>query len=183
MVYKIYSISEEKFVKTFDSRALLLNYLCRCELSLNNYGHNPNDIISYHSYDNSCQPYRQYINYIIYDEFNRVVDLPTLKEELKDYKYNSKIEKVRYGPNRKNRVFRYRLDPVPGIHKSRYICWFRPRVKKGKREYSILSEYKNLARAKYFSNKKYLVNSWGDDHYKTIERNWKSQGKKNESNG
>ena len=65
-------------------------------------------------------------------------------------------------------VFTFRYDPVPGIHRRGWGCWYR-RVKKNKRAYVQSLEFPSRRLAKHRA----LMYTWGDDHPRSIERSWK----------
>ena len=177
----MYYIQSASGRKEFATKELLLNYL-HPDKELRYYGHNPNDTVGvdngYYRYNEELGthtyiPIREhyYISFIIYDEYNRVVSLPEIKEELGNHTYVYKRRLPTYN-------FTFRYDPVPNTSLGYLSKGYYRKVKRGKREYGVLVETRDLGRSKVCSDKRELLESWGDDHPRTIQKSWKAQSKK-----
>ena len=169
-MYKILSIAENA-VRLFQTKEELLKYVKHHQLCY--YGHNPNDTLTCFSFGRFSALadgyFRQRVEYIIYDDFGRVVDLPTLKEELDRFTWPKRFTPVKRA--------RYRIDPVPRTGKRHWSSYYRTCCRKGKSEYTALALDPAGVRLKFLSAKKRLVCSWADDHPRSYSGSWKDRSK------
>jgi len=97
-------------------------------------------------------------------------------KEYKKFKYKEKLEKSYWAYFGKNKYsFRFRYDPVPGIHTDKSIsnCFKKPKVTQERRK---SFEYSKFIRAK--RQNKGLPDPWDDIYIKRPLRNWKRSKKR-----
>jgi hypothetical protein len=146
-------------------------------VSLELIGHNVNDtyVVSNNYWKHINGKYflityrcKEKIRYILYEDDIVLNKYDTMKEALEYYnKYSKKRRKPAWY---KKRVFKYRKEPVPYIHKY-HTRWWR-KIKKGKKEYVDMLEYPSFHKRR-LSKKKELILSWGDDYPRPRQKSWK----------
>lgn len=160
-------------------------------IDINKIGHTVNDTYVYqyisYKYKNGKSFYiptykKEKILYILYEN-DRILNKYDVRKEAENWyiltlKKKEKERNKKYFYRYKNLYFEFRKDPVPFVHGifGGRTHWFR-KIKRGKREYlqmldSSYIKYRRIAK------KRELVISWGDDHIRKYNNNWKSSSKR-----
>ena len=171
-MYYIYEISKNIYWNYSNKKEFLLRIHHISDYLI---GHNINDTFPtvkgyWLTVGDKCywidKPSREKVHYILYED-EKILNKSEIKKEA-EICYDEYLRK------RHNRhySFEFRKEPVPGIRKGYFHSNYYRKVKKGKREYSIMVETAYISR-RNISDKKELILSWMDDHPRSIQRNWK----------
>lgn len=198
--YKIYDAKNNEIIKYLYSKDELVNFIAHCykytyydEIYYNNKRYVWSRIDN--SFISNCavalkelnNPYR----YIIYDNFNRIINIHNLKKDAlkyfnsmvrnKDFPWNigdrflNNASKKRKKYNKYHNYsdnYEYRKDPVPYTHK-----WRGGPYQRGPRTAKIVRMYKNPEYKEFNRGSVTMVPTWWDDKRRTVQRSWKSQSK------
>lgn len=187
--YKIYDAKNDEIIKYLYSKDELVNFIAHC-YKFTYYDEIDNPFIS------NCavvlkelnNPYR----YIIYDNFNRIINIHDLKKDALKYfnfmKENGKSFPWNFGDRFLNNInkkrkkynkyhdysdnYEYRKDPVPYTHK-----WRGGPYQRAPRTAKIVRMYKNPEYKKFNRGSVTMIPIWWDDRRRTVQRSWKSQSK------
>lgn len=140
-------------------------------------GHSFNEkrITQYLWYDKSLQifkdPKYNTTNYIVIDEYDRIIQVPLLKEIAKDI-YNHPIQQKKW--KRKVRgYFKYRYDPVPGV-KGRWHYY--GKWKSGLRLQEQRRNFEDRKFCKVRFTNETIIDPWDDipkSIFKNCQKTWK----------
>lgn len=184
MKYYISDHSQESWTEFNEWWELIAHFYSGCDYfdrsdnfsTINNVAHNENDNYSYHIPKHFCnnETYKHqdkvtyYIRpYIIYDEYDRIINIAEIRASADVYNPNIKPKQKR-PPLCYRRYFEYRKEPVPGTGKCRGSYHWRE-VSKNKSYVAKCMEYYDLfpGDRRIRGTSKY-VDWWCDDFCRNI---------------